>query len=64
MSSNECTQAIVDTVVRLIREEIAEAMAEHRNWKLVVNGSASGDVRVVVEHHSDVIRHGVLVARE
>lgn len=51
----------MDAVMRLIREEVAQAMAQGRNWKLVVNGSASGDVRAVVEHHSDVIRHGVLV---
>lgn len=61
MSSDECTQAIVDTVVQLIREEVAQALAQRRNWKLTVHGSASGDVRAVVEHYSDVMRRGMLV---
>jgi hypothetical protein len=61
MPADGCTDAIVDVVERLIREEVAEAMRQRRNWKLTVHGSAAGDVRVVVEQFSDVLRHGVAV---
>lgn len=64
MSSDELAQSIIDTVVRLIREEVVQAVNEHHTWKVTVNGSAAGDVRAVIEHYKDVVKNGVLVARE
>lgn len=64
MSSDEQVETLVKTVERLIREEVAESLAQRRNWKLTVHGSSAGDVRTVVEHYADVMRRGIPLVRE
>lgn len=48
--------ALTESVVRLIREEVSRVALSGRNWKVIVNGSAAGDVRLVVEEHIEVSR--------
>jgi len=48
--------ALVDAVVALIRKEVPRVAMSGRNWKVILNGSASGDVRLVVEEHADVVQ--------
>lgn len=64
MQVDACAESVVEAIVRLIREEVALAISQRRNWKITVHGSAAGDVRTVVEHYSDVVKHGVPITRE
>lgn len=41
-------------LIRLVREEADQLLRSGNNWKLTVNGSAGGDVRVVTEVYRTV----------
>jgi len=56
MADPEQVALLVDAVVELVRQEVPRIAAENRNWKLTVNGSASGDVRAVIEAYSELTR--------
>jgi hypothetical protein len=47
---------ILEDVVRWLRQEVAPIIASGANWKVIISGSGSGDVRGVVEKHQDVRR--------
>ena len=53
---------LTEAVTELVREEVQRVAASGRNWKIVLNGSATGDVRLVVEQHAEVTRRGQAVA--
>jgi hypothetical protein len=53
----------VEALTRLIREEAGRLLALRMNWKLTVNGSAGGDVRVVTEVYRTVLRSERRVAQ-
>jgi len=46
----------IEALTRLIREEAAQLLRSGSNWKLTVNGSAGGDVRVVTEVYRTVVQ--------
>lgn len=48
--------ALTDAMVELIREEVPKVAMSGRNWKLILNGSAAGDVRLSIEEHVEVMR--------
>lgn len=47
---------LTEAVVALVREEVPQLATSGRNWKLILNGSAAGDLRLVVEEHVDLLR--------
>lgn len=57
MKPDDATVAtLTHAVVELVREEVQRVALSGRNWKLVLNGSASGDVRMIIEEHAEVAR--------
>lgn len=54
-------EMVIAAMERLIREEVVNLVGSGVNWKMTFNGSAAGDVRVVVERHRQISqRHFVL----
>ena len=47
--------ALTEAIVELVREEVPRVAASGRNWKMVLQGSLAGDVRLIVEQHADVV---------
>lgn len=56
MCENRCDEVPAERLARLIREEAEVLLRSGNNWKLTVNGSAGGDVRVVTEVYRTVIQ--------
>ncbi len=48
--------ALTEVVAESVREEVRRVVMSGNNWKIVINGSATGDVRLVVEEHSEITR--------
>jgi hypothetical protein len=48
--------ALTEALVELVRKEVPQVAASGRNWKLVLQGSQAGDVRMIVEQHADVVQ--------
>lgn len=53
---------MVEALVQLIREEIALAIHDRQNWKIILHGSAAGDVSLVRERYRNVVTRGLPIA--
>jgi hypothetical protein len=52
--------ALANEISELVREEVRRVAATGRNWKLILNGSSMGDVRLIVEEHAEVKRRCII----
>lgn len=48
--------ALTEAIVELVREEVPRVAASGRNWKLILHGSAAGEVQPIVEEYVRTIR--------
>lgn len=48
--------ALTEAIVDLVRKEVPRVASSGRNWRLVLQGSIVGDVRLIVEQHVEVIK--------
>jgi hypothetical protein len=54
----EDVAALTEAIVELVREEVPRVATSGRNWKLILHGSATGEVKPVVEEYGRTIRPG------
>jgi hypothetical protein len=61
-NTTSCAQPIVDRLVELVREQVPTLVESGHNWKIVVNGSAGGDVSAAIELHPKLVSKGQVIA--
>lgn len=53
-SDDSAAKEIIDRLARWLLIEVSPVIAAGANWKVIVYGSASGDVRAVLEKHQRI----------
>lgn len=63
LTDDSPTAAVTDALVELIRQEVPALMRSGKNWKLVINASAAGDISTAVEMHCQRVRRFQVVGK-